>query len=847
MDAMPLKLFYSYSHQDSTQRKELEKHLSVLVKNGLITQWYDGHISAGSFFESKIVKSLEEADIVLFLVTANWLDSQACTEEWKYAKELASSQPNKRLISVIGSDCAWLDFDDMRKYLVLPQDGKPVTQWKPQSAAWSNVYDGLKFSIDEIKKNFLIQPEFKSELNSIEFCSASASDVTLNDIFVFPNIVSYTDNSDDIEELIETYEQLTHSNYLLIHGDSQSGKTKLGEWLYLQLHNNQSPCILIDFEQVGSGKNKLKILQEQFIKQQTGDFGIWFSQENKQVIFDNISKDRKCTELIEFAKEHFSNILILSNSDTYKSYYVDDGRLIDYKVATIKPLCHGKQEDLIKNWIKAKSRDGSVDHNLIDSIENNINSIVIDNKVLPRYPFFILSILQTYESFMPENFKITAYGHCYHALILARLIKAGIDKDDSALESAFTFCSHLAYHIFEDGNNSHINETDFNEFYNKYSDEYLIKQSVLSRLFSEYGILENNDGKVKFGIAYSHYYFLGKYLTENYSDNKDVVSSMVESSFARHNSLTLIFTIHHANDISIIDEILAHTICAIDDKTPARLEKSDTDIFKGLLENILPEKISDNSNIEEERKRERKVRTDLENKKNSVISAQEKVEDLAAQDNLLNQVFKCNKNMEILSQILKNKTGSLKKAKLTEIVEIICDAGLRMASIMLDDQEEIDIYASYVYEQYKKSDEFDSSKSDSFHLANFRKMIVFKIMLWVLSSIEKTVAAINKPELSDIISDLVNRKSTPAYHLIKYFYMLDTSKSFDNSLKTELEFMVSEYSKEHSFFLNRIVSLRTLHYERTHRVKETHRQAIFSLLKIAYQRPALQNSKLLED
>jgi len=831
-----LNLFYSYCHKDKTHRANLEKHLTMLVRNKEILQWYDGNITAGSPWEKKVLENLEMADIVVFLVTANWLNSQACIEEWNQAKKYSKSQPNKRLIPIIANDCAWKDFDDMGEMLVLPYDGKPVANWKSMDSAWSNVYAGMKEAIDEVKKNFELKYKFEEELKSIEFCSTSNKEISLEDIFVFPNLKTYPEEKNGVELAIEDMENLRASSRQFVVGENQSGKTKLCSWIYIQSLKDKIPCVYIDLSKSGTGKDKNKILKDNFNTQQTGDFEFWFSSKEKTILFDNLTKDKSSIDLIKYAEEHFTNIIIFSNTDVYKSYYNDDDRFVSYRDAFLKPFCHNKQEKLIQNWLTIKSSGDDIDHNLVDSIENNINSIIIDNKVLPRFPFFILSILQTYESFMPENLKITAYGHCYHALIVARLIRSGINQDDSALESAFSFCTNLAYTIHATGNGLFLNEAQFNSFQDEYSSEYLIKRSVLNRLFSENGLLDRGTEKICFSISYSYYYFLGKYLTDNYSENKGKVSAMVESSFARHNSLTLIFTIHHANDISIIDEILAHTMCAIDEKQPAKLTKEETSIFNNLLANVLPAKLEGEDGIEEEREQERNFRTKQED---SIRSSDAKIEELASTNELLNQVFQCNKNIEILSQILKNKTGSLKKSKLSEIVEIICDAGLRLASVLLEDPREIEACAKYVYEKYMKSDGYDNTKTGSFHLTQIRKTINLKVMLSVLSFLEKSVSAINKPELKDIVIDVVSRKETPAYHLIKYFYLLDTSNNFDDDLKHELEFMMKNYTRDKSAFLNRIISIRTQHYVKTHKIKEGFRQSIFSLLGLKHQKPSL--------
>lgn len=154
----PLNLFYSYCHADKEQRTALEKHLSMLVRNNVIKPWHDGKITAGSDWKKNIEKNLEKADIVVFLITTNWLGSGACIEEWELAKKFNEQQPNKLLIPVIATDCAWSDFDNMKSKLVLPNDGIPVSKWDDPDTAWLDVYNGIKISIEEQKKNLNYYP-----------------------------------------------------------------------------------------------------------------------------------------------------------------------------------------------------------------------------------------------------------------------------------------------------------------------------------------------------------------------------------------------------------------------------------------------------------------------------------------------------------------------------------------------------------------------------------------------------------------------------------------------------------------------------------------------------------------
>jgi hypothetical protein len=61
---MPI-IFFSYSHADEALRDELEKHLSIMKRQGLIETWHDRRIGAGNDFIREISTNLETADIIL--------------------------------------------------------------------------------------------------------------------------------------------------------------------------------------------------------------------------------------------------------------------------------------------------------------------------------------------------------------------------------------------------------------------------------------------------------------------------------------------------------------------------------------------------------------------------------------------------------------------------------------------------------------------------------------------------------------------------------------------------------------------------------------------------------------
>ncbi len=73
--APPLDLFYSYSKQDEKYLNDLKKYLSLLTRIGLIRDWSDHDIEPGSQWEGIIDDKIKGAQIILFLVSVDFLTS----------------------------------------------------------------------------------------------------------------------------------------------------------------------------------------------------------------------------------------------------------------------------------------------------------------------------------------------------------------------------------------------------------------------------------------------------------------------------------------------------------------------------------------------------------------------------------------------------------------------------------------------------------------------------------------------------------------------------------------------------------------------------------------------------
>jgi hypothetical protein len=148
-DSRPIGIFYSYSHRDEYLRNELDKHLSMLKRSGIIVGWHDRRIAPGAEWSGEIDKHLEASNVILLLVSSDFLASDYCYEiEMKRAME-RHAQGAARVIPIILRICDWYDAP-FGKLQALPKDGKPIKTWHDMDEAFMDVVAGLKRTIAEM-------------------------------------------------------------------------------------------------------------------------------------------------------------------------------------------------------------------------------------------------------------------------------------------------------------------------------------------------------------------------------------------------------------------------------------------------------------------------------------------------------------------------------------------------------------------------------------------------------------------------------------------------------------------------------------------------------------------------
>ena len=144
------KVFISYSHADKILKQELLKHLMPLKRLHLIETWTDLEINPGDEWDKEISKSLDSAEIVLLLISIDFINSEYCYDVELQQAIARHQEKQTRVIPVILRPCMW-KHTPFAKFQALPNNAKAVITWQNQDDALSNVAERVYKIAKEIQ------------------------------------------------------------------------------------------------------------------------------------------------------------------------------------------------------------------------------------------------------------------------------------------------------------------------------------------------------------------------------------------------------------------------------------------------------------------------------------------------------------------------------------------------------------------------------------------------------------------------------------------------------------------------------------------------------------------------
>jgi len=146
-----IEVFFSYAHEDEELCKKLEKHLSLLKRLGTINTWHDRNINAGSEREREIYMHLNTAQIILLLVSPDFMASDYCySVEMKRAIE-RHKRGEARVIPILLRPALWED-TPLHQLQVLPTNGKPIKNWHHQDKAFFHIAEEIKKVVQKLQE-----------------------------------------------------------------------------------------------------------------------------------------------------------------------------------------------------------------------------------------------------------------------------------------------------------------------------------------------------------------------------------------------------------------------------------------------------------------------------------------------------------------------------------------------------------------------------------------------------------------------------------------------------------------------------------------------------------------------
>jgi hypothetical protein len=147
----PLPLFMCYAHANERTVRQLIPSLKVLARRGYIAPWRDTDLVPGEDWDETIRNRLAKAQIILFMVSRDFLASKYITEQERPLAITLMKEKKAVVIPVLLSACSWRE-EDFAKLEKLPRKDDPVTSFNPRERAWALVEEGLKKTVEQLRR-----------------------------------------------------------------------------------------------------------------------------------------------------------------------------------------------------------------------------------------------------------------------------------------------------------------------------------------------------------------------------------------------------------------------------------------------------------------------------------------------------------------------------------------------------------------------------------------------------------------------------------------------------------------------------------------------------------------------
>jgi len=148
----PVSLFICYAHANERIVKRLVPSLKVLARRGYISPWRDTDLIPGDKWDETIQERISESQIILFMVSRDFLSSDYITEHERPVAMRLMNEKKAVVVPVLLSTCSWQD-EDFAELEKLPRKDELISSIKPREDAWTLVEEGLKKVVEKVRNS----------------------------------------------------------------------------------------------------------------------------------------------------------------------------------------------------------------------------------------------------------------------------------------------------------------------------------------------------------------------------------------------------------------------------------------------------------------------------------------------------------------------------------------------------------------------------------------------------------------------------------------------------------------------------------------------------------------------
>ena len=625
----------------------------------------------------------------------------------------------------------------------------------------------------EYKRRFSLSKDYVKNISEmkIPMLIDNKKNITLPEIFVFPDLESSSKDSDKLEQYFSAYRILeSNETVIIIDGDSQIGKTSLLTMYFLKFYDkNIYPLYFAGKELTETviGKNLKKVFKSQYSEDSNFEEFRQLDKSKKVLLIDNFQdcqfNSQATKDLIENCLESFGKIIIVFDS----SNNILSNLKLEFKkgyYCTIKPFGYKKRNELVERYYQLSVNPNTYNEQIILSeVKNTFDGVqaVLGDRLMPAYPVFLLSIVQALQ-YKPIKQNETSFGYCYQTLINYALMKAGVRNED--IDTFLNFLTEFAY-FFVLNEADELSSLQVNTFYAEYSSKFITPSlSEVVRMLKAAKIIDIQDDVFKFSYNYILYFLSAKKMADSIhtESGKKMITKLFSNLQNERNANILVFITHHSRDISFIEESLLNSMILLDKHNPITLAKEDPfyDEIRVLAESIKSDLIEGDRNQKQER--ERQIIANDKFEKNQQKNNSEEFENPETNE-IVTPFIQSSRSIEIIGQIVKNRKGSLEIGHLNDLVTEIYTTGFRTIGYFSE-------LLKTMKQELKETLDREIESSDS-RIEMERKILAFLQMASLklcLNIFTKLTFCVGTKELKDIYVEVSNKINTPAAKLVTF-------------------------------------------------------------------------------